>query len=76
MDRAEYNGMPHSAIATGMVDYVLTPDAMPGQLLGYVSHAFGKKLYSEAEPSTKTEDALKKICVVLRAQTGHDFSQY
>ena len=39
-DSAEYDGMPRSAIATGMVDYVLAPAAMPGQLLSYVRHAF------------------------------------
>lgn len=75
-ENAEYDGMPRSAIATGMVDYVLAPDAMPNQLLAYVSHAFGKRLHVAAAPSAKTEDVLKKICVVLRAQVGHDFSQY
>lgn len=29
-----------------------------------------------AQSHTKSEDALKKIFVLLRAQTGHDFSQY
>jgi len=75
-ETAEYAGMPRSAIATGMVDYVLAPDAIPTQLLAFVSHAFGKKLQSAAEPSAMTKDVLKKICVVLRAQTGQDFSQY
>jgi two-component system CheB/CheR fusion protein len=73
-DSAEYDGMPRSAIATGMVDYVLTPAAMPGQLLRYVRHAF-----DAARPlaTSATRDGfLKKLCVLLRAQTGHDFSQY
>lgn len=75
-DTTVYDGMPRSAIATGMVDYVLAPDAMPSQLLAYVNHAFGEKPVSAAVPTANTEDVLKKICVVLRAQTGHDFSQY
>ena len=75
-DTTEYDGMPRSAIATGLVDYVLPPTEMPAQLLAYVSHAFGKRPRQAAPPSGRIEDTLKKVCVLLRAQTGHDFSQY
>ena len=40
-ESTEYDGMPRSAIATGMVDFVLPPNEMPAQLLAYVAHAFG-----------------------------------
>src|SRR5512140_3090135 len=71
----EYDGMPRSAIATGLVDYELPPAEMPAQLIAYVAHAFGKP--PRTAPSTaKAENALKKTFVLLRAQTGHDFSQY
>jgi len=33
---AAYDGMPGSAIATGLADYVLPPEKMPQQLLKYV----------------------------------------
>jgi len=33
---ASYAGMPHSAIQTGSVDYVLPASAMPAQLIAYV----------------------------------------
>ncbi len=72
----EYDGMPKSAIATGLVDYELPPADMPAQLMAYVSHAFGKPFGRAAAPPLKTESALMKICVILRAQTGHDFSHY
>jgi len=72
----EYDGMPGSAIATGLVDYVLPPAEMPAQLIAYVSHAFGKIPLPVSIPAPKAEDALKKIFVLLRSQTGHDFSQY
>ena len=71
----EYDGMPRSAIATGLVDYVLPPAEMPTQLIAYVTHAFGKPP-RPAAPPPKSENALKKILILLRAQTGHDFSQY
>ncbi len=71
----EYDGMPRSAIATGLVDYELPPAEMPAQLIAYTAHAFGKPP-RPATPPPKTESAFKKIFVLLRAQTGHDFSQY
>jgi two-component system CheB/CheR fusion protein len=71
-----YDGMPRSAIATGLVDYVLPPAEMPAQLVAYVAHAFGRRPRPVLTPTPKGGDALKKICTVLRAQTGHDFSQY
>ena len=75
-ESTEYDGMPRSAIATGLVDYVLPPAEMPAQLIAYVAHAFGKTSLPASPPVQKTEDALKKIFLLLRAQTGHDFSQY
>jgi two-component system CheB/CheR fusion protein len=75
-ESTEYDGMPRSAIATGLVDFVLPPAEMPAQLMAYAVHAFGKAGAPAAAPTPKTEDALKKIFILLRAQTGHDFSQY
>ena len=72
----EYDGMPRNAIATGLVDYVLPAAGMPAQLIAYVARAFGKMAHSSALPVAKAEGGLKKIFVLLRAQTGHDFSQY
>ena len=71
----DYDGMPRSAIATGLVDYELPPAEMPAVLIAYVTHAFGKSFESPA-PAPRAEDALKKIFILLRAKTGHDFSLY
>jgi two-component system CheB/CheR fusion protein len=75
-ESTEYDGMPRSAIATGMVDYELPPAEMPAQLMAYVAHAFGKtpKIASPTPP--RADNALKKILILLRSQTSHDFSQY
>jgi two-component system CheB/CheR fusion protein len=75
-ESTEYDGMPRSAIATGLVDYVLPPAEMPAQLIAYVAHALGRTPHPVSPLAAKTEDALKKIFLLLRAQTGHDFSQY
>ena len=76
----EFDGMPRSALATGLVDYELAPAEMPPQLMAYAHQAFGKPSLPDPEgaraPAPQTENALKKIFILLRAQTGHDFSQY
>ena len=75
-ESTEYSGMPRSAIATGLVDYVLPPAEMPTQLISYVTHAFGSFSRIIATPLSLSDDALKKLFVMLRSHTGHDFSQY
>src|SRR6266705_5954478 len=75
-ESTEYDGMPRSAIATGLVDYVLPPAEMPARLRTYVDQAFGRGPRAIPPPAAEAEGALKKIFVLLRAQTGHDFSLY
>jgi len=75
-ESAEYSGMPSSAITTGLVDYILPTAEMPAQLIAYVTHAFGKISHKLIQIPASSEDALKKIFVLLRVQTGHDFSHY
>ena len=56
--------------------HLLEPAAPRGQLLAYVAHAFGKLAVADKLAMAQTEGALHKIFALLRAQTGHDFSQY
>lgn len=75
-DSTEYNGMPRSAIATGLVDYQLLPAEMAPQLIAYVTHAFGTLPRVSVAPPPQLETEMKKIFALLHGQTGHDFSQY
>ena len=75
-DTTEYDGMPRNAIATGLVDYVLPPAEMAAQLIAYAAHAFGDPPLAAVAPAPTAENAMKKIFILMRAQTGHDFSQY
>ncbi|MDB4281885.1 chemotaxis protein CheB, partial [Paraglaciecola sp.] len=45
-ESAEFDGMPQSAIATGMVDYQLSPSDMGAHLIAYVEHFYKKPLRS------------------------------
>jgi two-component system CheB/CheR fusion protein len=75
-ESTEYDGMPHSAIATGMVDFVLPPNEMPAKLIAYVAHAFKAYHVPVSSQGQEQPDGLEKIFLLLRSQTGHDFSQY
>ncbi len=74
-ETTEYDGMPRSVIATGLVDYVLSPAEMPAQVLAFAVRRFGGQAHGEAA-TPHADSALKQVLVLLRAHTGHDFSQY
>ena len=74
-ETAAYDGMPRSAIATGLVDYVLAPAAMPEQLLDYVSRAFGAAP-QPARATAEGPDPLFQVLRLLRDRSGHDFTHY
>ena len=69
------DGMPNSAINTGLVDMILSPEEMPNKLLSYKksSHNILKKILT---PEDKTIQSLRKIFILIRNRTGQDFSQY
>ena len=73
---AEFDGMPRSTLATGLVDFELPPAEMPAQLMAYVAHAFGRPPNVGTASVPHAESALKKIFILLRTHTGHDFSLY
>lgn len=72
---ALYAGMPSSAVATGLADYVLPASALAERLLAY-----GRGPYLAAsptgEPPTVSPEPMQKIFALLRTRTGHDFSGY
>jgi two-component system CheB/CheR fusion protein len=75
---ATHAGMPTSAIATGLADYVLPPAGMPEQLLAYVRGPF---LNQVPPPADQKEAAvpvepIQRVFQLLRGRTGHDFSGY
>jgi two-component system CheB/CheR fusion protein len=75
-DTAQYDGMPRSAIGTGVVDYVLPIEKMPEALVKYVRHFYINR-GAEAEPlAAKAPDHLHAILAVLRARTKYDFCCY
>ena len=75
-DEAGYDGMPRSAIATGVVDMVLAVADMPGALAGYRKRmTFAPKRLGAAGPPS-TGDQLPQILDLLRSRTDQDFRLY
>jgi two-component system CheB/CheR fusion protein len=77
-ETAKYDSMPRSAIETGLADYVLPPEKMGKHLIEYVRRTTHRAAPAAGGfPSTgDVPDAMQKIYILLRAQTGHDFSLY
>jgi len=73
---AKFDGMPRSSISTGLVDYILPPEKMPGELLNYIKHPFIKKSATLDNIMSKNIDTLTKIILMLRDHSGIDFSFY
>ncbi len=74
-ETAKYDSMPRSAIETGLVDYVLPPNEMPGMINRYV-HSLRTRIQPPmAEPVGDT-DVVQKMLSIVKSETGHDFSQY
>jgi two-component system CheB/CheR fusion protein len=71
---ATYAGMPHSAIQTGVVDYVLPVDEIPAQLLSYMQQAGHVVL--DTGTTANALRAFDGIFLLLRRHTGNDFSHY
>lgn len=72
---AGYNGMPRSAVGTGVVDMVLPPEAMPAKLQQYFTHS-RKALFKNPATPDAQQAWQNKIFAILRTQVGHDFSFY
>ncbi len=75
--QAKYSGMPKSAIDTGLVDFVLPVEKMPEAIAKYIQHPLISRIQAPPpKPHAETEGALKKVFVLLKSTTGHDFSEY
>lgn len=75
-ETAQYDGMPRSAISTGLVDYVLNVAQMPEVLMKYVRHAYINAGVQCQDLTEKSADHLQTVLGLLRARTRHDFRGY
>lgn len=77
LESAKYDGMPQSAILTGLVDCVLPVEEIPERLVEYNKNR--EILQSNIKHNNFHDELLSfldEICLLLRRKTGHDFSNY
>jgi len=73
---AKFDGMPKSSISTGLVDYILPPQAMADELLNYIGHPSLPENLIYTKDGSSEMDELTRICMILRSYCGIDFSLY
>jgi two-component system CheB/CheR fusion protein len=74
--QAKYDSMPRSAIDTGLVDFVLPVEKMGEQLAQYLRHPLPAKPKPADVEEKQLDSLFQKIFILIRAETGHDFSHY
>ena len=72
---AKFGSMPKSAIDAGLADIIATPQEMPERIIEFMRHTPHVRAAHLAERDVQ-KGGLEQIFVLLRARTGHDFSQY
>lgn len=73
---AEFGDMPANAIATGHVDYVLSPEKMPAILASYLCSQDDRQATLTSHQPAIPESLLGQILNKVKHRTGHDFSGY
>jgi two-component system CheB/CheR fusion protein len=72
---AKFSGMPRSVIDAGLADVIATAEELPDRIMAYHQHA-PYIARPEDTIEEKQQSALEKVFIILRNQTGNDFSLY
>jgi len=74
---AKYDSMPRSVINAGLADIIGTAAELPQHIIDYLQHP-SRNIFAGLDSILEDNSlsALGKIVVLLRAQTGNDFSLY
>ncbi|MDO6428981.1 chemotaxis protein CheB [Flavitalea sp. BT771] len=73
---AGYDGMPQSAIDAGVVDFILPPEKIPGQLLLLNDSFKANPIGTDGNAEQAQENGFKQIITLLRIRRGVDFTYY
>ncbi len=75
-NEAEYDGMPQSAIATGLIDAVLPLAEIPPYIIRYARTQPQITVVDPTSDAQHDESLLHKIVALVKNQTGRDFTHY
>lgn len=74
-ESAAFDAMPRSALNAGVADVVAPADQLPEKIVAYFSHPMLAGPL-DGDVSQQLHGAIDKILILVRAHTGHDFSDY
>ncbi len=72
---AKFDAMPRSVIDAGLADFVAPAEELAAKLILYQRH-LPRIRQPDLPLEAKTLSALEKVVILLRAQSGHDFTLY
>lgn len=76
-DEAEFDGMPRSAIASGLIDVILPADKLAAKIVAIYRSEPAVQEHPEAGPAADDQaQTLGEILALVRTRTGHDFINY
>jgi two-component system CheB/CheR fusion protein len=75
-EEAQYDGMPVSAIHTGVVDYTLPISQMVEALLNYIKHSYVRGRFGTEPVEPFEPDHFNDVISIMHAQLGHSFLHY
>ena len=77
-EEAEYDGMPRSAISSGLIDFVLPISEIPEKLRRVINLV--EPLEVSADSGAQDDDgkgsSLREVLSLVQIRTGHDFNNY
>ncbi|MEM6469137.1 MAG: chemotaxis protein CheB [Planctomycetota bacterium] len=71
-ETCKFDGMPKTAIGTGMVDAIAAPDEISDLLKKYISHPFA----SDLQRSKVDPNSVERIYELIQKRHGIDFAEY
>jgi two-component system, chemotaxis family, CheB/CheR fusion protein len=71
---AKFDSMPRNASEAVIADVIAPAEELPARLANFLK--FNQALTKEPEMDNKNKSNLEKIIILLREQSGHDFSSY
>jgi two-component system CheB/CheR fusion protein len=73
---AKFESMPHSSIATGMVDIIMPPKQLAQELINYIKHPFVKENRQIESILASEQSQFSKVIAILNETKNVDFSCY
>ena len=75
-ESAKFEGMPRSSINAGLADVTAPAEELAQEIIAYLKHVPQWVTRPEVDSGASRSSGLDKVLLLLRAQTGHDFSLY